>query len=97
MRTLFIINTVGLYIHCTVILLRLVNREQLIPFAQDSDPESIQFRMYTDFVPFAVFAALGFIALWQGVGWPRKTIASLISLPGILVCVVYSVWWIGVV
>ena len=64
MRTLFIINTVGLYFHFALVFMTYVGRDQPIPFAHDTDPERIRFAMYIDFVPFAVFAVLGGFALW---------------------------------
>ncbi len=95
MRTLFIINTVGLYFHSVLILLRFVVWDPTIPFARDAASMSFRLDMYTFIVFFAVFAILGFIALWQGVVWSRGRLAVIIIPPVVSGSLVYLRWWVG--
>ncbi len=97
MRTLFIINAVGLYFNFALIFMTYVGRDQPMPFAHDTDPERIRFDMYIDFVPFAVFAVLGCVSLWQGTGWSRLRLAYIIVPPMVIGSVTYAGWWMGMI
>lgn len=97
MRTIFIINTVGLYLHCVFVLGRFVGHDVSNPFSPDTVPESIRFRAYTFFVLFAVFAVLGCVALWQGVGWSRFLVAVILFPPMVIGSLIWAGWWIGVI
>lgn len=97
MRTLFIINAVGLYLHCMFVVTRFAGWNRPKPIAQDATPESIHLAAYTDVVPFAIFAILGCFALWHGIGWPRVLVAVLILPPGVLGSFIYAGWWIGII
>ena len=96
MRTLFFINTAGLYISLALVINQLTFRVSLVPFARETDPMSVRFHMYSDLVPLSTFAVLAGIALWRGLDLPRIVVTAIVAPPLTLGLLIYIVWWIGI-